>query len=152
MDAYCSLLKTHDHGIAVLTPFGAAAQMKAVLVAVAANFTAPAKQIAAAFQLKTGDAVVLSFGSSGQFYSEITQGAPFEVFLSADAKHPKKLESGGLTVPGTLFPYAVGKSGSEWIVPDPYYSPIVQDAVLLKDGANDPASEAGMMLNRYEIA
>ena len=59
-------------------------------VAVAANFTEAAKEIAAAFRAKTGHEAVLSFGASGQFYTQITQGAPFQVFLSADDARPKK--------------------------------------------------------------
>ena len=59
-------------------------------VAVAANFTEPAKEIAAAFEKATGDKVTLSFGSSGQFYTQIANGAPFEVFLSADADRPAR--------------------------------------------------------------
>jgi molybdate transport system substrate-binding protein len=78
-------------------------------VAVAANFTEPAKEIAAAFKAKTGHEAVLSFGSSGQFYSQITQGAPFQVLLSADDARPKKLVDDGLAVPGSNFTYAVGK-------------------------------------------
>jgi molybdate transport system substrate-binding protein len=80
-----------------------------VPVAVAANFTEPAKEIAAAFAAKTGDHVVLSFGSSGQFYTQITQGAPFEVFLSADADRPQRLEHEGQGAPGTRFTYAIGQ-------------------------------------------
>ena len=52
-------------------------------VAVAANFTDPAKEIAAAFKAKTGHEAVLSFGSSGQFYTQIKQHAPFQIFLGA---------------------------------------------------------------------
>ena len=58
-----------------------------VQVAVAANFTAPAKEIAAAFAGKTGHHVVLSFGATGGLYTQITQDAPFEVFLAADEAH-----------------------------------------------------------------
>ncbi len=78
-------------------------------VAVAANFTEPAKEIAAAFKAKTGHEVVLSFGASGQFYSQITQGAPFQVLLSADDARPKKLIDDGLAVPDSRFTYAIGK-------------------------------------------
>ena len=80
-----------------------------VNVAVAANFTAPAKEIAAAFRQKTGHEAVLSFGSSGQFYTQITQAAPFGVFLSADQDRPKKLADSGLGVPDSRFTYAIGK-------------------------------------------
>ena len=78
-------------------------------VAVASNFTDTAKEIAAAFQAATGDEAVLSFGASGQFYTQITKGAPFEVFLSADADRPKKADADGLSVPGSRFTYAVGR-------------------------------------------
>ncbi len=78
------------------------------VVAVAANFTEPAKAIAAAFTKATGDTATLSFGASGAFYTQMTHGAPFEVFLSADAERPAKLEADGLTVPGSRFTYAVG--------------------------------------------
>ncbi len=78
-------------------------------VAVAANFTEAAREIAAAFKAKTGHEAVLSFGASGQFYTQITQGAPFQVLLSADDARPKKLVDDGLAVPGSNFTYAVGK-------------------------------------------
>jgi molybdate transport system substrate-binding protein len=78
-------------------------------VAVAANFTDAAKEIAAAFKQKTGHEAVLSFGASGQFYTQITQGAPFQVFLSADDSRPKKLVEDGLAVAESRFTYAIGK-------------------------------------------
>ena len=80
-----------------------------VPVAVAANFTEPAKDIAAAFQRATGDTAVLSFGASGQFYAQITHGAPYQVFLSADVDRPFKAEQAGVGVPGSRFVYAIGK-------------------------------------------
>jgi len=89
-----------------LAPAALAAE---VPVAVAANFTEPAKEIAAAFAARTGNHAILSFGSSGQFYTQITQGAPFEVFLSADPDRPKRIEQEGLGVPGTRFTYAIGQ-------------------------------------------
>jgi len=78
-------------------------------VAVAANFTEPAKEIAAAFKAATGHSAILSFGSSGQFYAQMARGAPYEVFLSADADRAKKAEQDGLGVAGTRFTYAVGR-------------------------------------------
>lgn len=89
---------------------GAAAPASAdeTQVAVAANFTQPAKEIAAAFAAATGHKAILSFGSSGQFYTQIAHGAPYEVFLSADAERPTKAEQEGLAVPGSRFTYAVG--------------------------------------------
>jgi len=78
-------------------------------VAVAANFTAPAKEIAAAFKAKTGDEAALSFGASGQFYAQMQQGAPYQVFLSADADRPKAAVEAGLAVADSRFTYAIGK-------------------------------------------
>ena len=78
-------------------------------VAVAANFTEAAKEIAAAFRARTGHDAVLSFGSSGQLYTQITQDAPFEVMLSADDERPRKLVADGLGVAESRFTYAVGK-------------------------------------------
>jgi molybdate transport system substrate-binding protein len=80
-----------------------------VQVAVAANFTAPMKEIAAAFEAATGHKVVSAFGSTGKFYSQIKNGAPFEVLLAADSETPKKLATEGAAVPGTQFTYAIGK-------------------------------------------
>lgn len=97
--------------LATLSLLSAAAPASAadVQVAVAANFTEPAKEIAAAFAAKTGNHAILSFGSSGQFYTQVTQGAPFEVLLSADSDRPKRIEQEGLGVPGTRFSYAIGQ-------------------------------------------
>lgn len=79
-----------------------------VQVAVAANFTAPMQQIAIEFEKDTGHHALLSFGSTGQFYAQIKNGAPFQVFLAADEKTPAKLDGEGMTVPGSRFTYAVG--------------------------------------------
>ncbi|KAF1021274.1 MAG: Molybdate-binding protein ModA [Pseudomonas sp.] len=79
-----------------------------VQVAVAANFTAPIQAIAADFEKDTGHKLVASFGATGQFYTQIKNGAPFEVFLSADDTTPKKLDDEGATVKGSRFTYAVG--------------------------------------------
>lgn len=79
-----------------------------VSVAVAANFTAPMNAIAAEFEKDTGHKALLAFGSSGKFFAQIQNGAPFQVFLSADTSKPEKLEQMGLVVPGTRFTYALG--------------------------------------------
>ena len=86
----------------------AVAHADEVQVAVAANFTAPMKIIAADFEKDTGHKATLAFGSSGKFYAQIKNGAPFQVFLSADDAKPAKLEKEGLTVPGSRFTYAIG--------------------------------------------
>lgn len=79
-----------------------------VQVAVAANFTAPIHALAASFEQDTGHKLVASYGATGQFYTQIKNGAPFEVFLSADDSTPQKLENEGDTVKGSRFTYAVG--------------------------------------------
>lgn len=84
------------------------AQAAEVNVAVAANFTAPMKQIAADFEKATGHKVVLAFGASGKFYAQIKNGAPFQLMLSADDEKPIQLEKDGLAVPGSRFTYAIG--------------------------------------------
>ena len=216
----------------------AAAHADVVQIAVAANFTAPAKALAEVLAKTTGHEAKLSFGATGAFYTQIKNGAPFVVFLAADDERPLKLEKEGDTVPGTRFTYATGqlvlwsakpgvvddqgavlksgqfnklaianpklapygaaavqtmeklglaaalqpklvtgesigqtytfiatgnaelgfvalsqvleggklKGGSAWIVPAKYHEPIVQDAVVLKRAANNPAAKAWMAL------
>lgn len=86
-----------------------AAQAGEVKVAVAANFTGAAKEIGARFEASTGHKAVFSFGSTGQLYTQISQEAPFEVFLSADQERPQKAADENLAVAGTLFTYATGR-------------------------------------------
>ena len=93
----------------ILTSLAAQAQAGVTHVAVAANFTEPAKEIAALFKQKTGHEAVLIFGASGAFFTQITHSAPFEVFLSADAERPQAAIDGGFAVPDSLFTYAIGK-------------------------------------------
>lgn len=206
----------------------ALAEKALVHAAVAANFTEAAKEIAVLFKAKTGGEVVFSFGSSGQLYTQITQDAPFEIFLSADDARPKQAVEAGFGLTESRFTYAIGKlvlwsrqpdgvqgaqtlaagafakvsianpaaapygvaavetlkalklyeatqrkivqgnsiaqafqfvdtgnaelgfvalsqlagqkAGSRWIVPQEYYTPIRQDAVLLKKGAGNAAA------------
>lgn len=219
-------------GLAIATLAASPALAAQTNVAVAANFTEAAKDIAAAFKQKTGHEAVLSFGSSGQLYTQITQDAPFQIMLSADDERPKKAIADGLGVADSRFTYAVGKlvlwsktagfvtgedtlksgafaklsianpaaapygaaaietlkalklydtiqpkivqgnsiaqafqfidtgnaeigfialsqlanntSGSRWLVPQNLYTPILQDAVLLKKGASNEAATAFM--------
>jgi molybdate transport system substrate-binding protein len=77
-------------------------------VAVAANFTDAANEIAAILEERTGHEAILSFGSTGQLYTQITQEAPFEVFLAADQERPRLAVEEGFAVPGTQFTYAIG--------------------------------------------
>lgn len=93
---------------AVALLWAAAARAGETSVAVAANFTEPATEIARLFTEKTGHVATLSFGASGQFLTQISQGAPFQVFLSADAARPSTAIADGLAVEGSQFTYAVG--------------------------------------------
>ena len=95
--------------LSLLSAFSQAAAAGQTNVAVAANFTEPAKEIAALFKQKTGNEAILSFGASGPFFTQIAHEAPFQVFLSADEERPKAAIDQGYAVPGSLFTYAIGK-------------------------------------------
>jgi len=218
----------------LLTTLAWSARADEVQVAVAANFGGPFQKISADFAAETGHKAVVITGSTGKFYAQIKEGAPFEVLLAADDETPKKLEAEGLAVKGQSFTYAKGKLvlwsakpgyvdangevlskgdyahlslanpklapygaagvetlkalglyekvspkivlgdnitqaqqfvatgnaelgfvalsqvappdkpavGSWWVVPGKYYTPILQDAALLKKGENNPAAAA----------
>ncbi|CAN7616390.1 molybdate ABC transporter substrate-binding protein [Devosia sp. LjRoot16] len=96
-------------GVSLLALIIGPASAADVSAAVAANFTKPAEELGAAFTAKTGDTVSFSFGATGVLYTQISQGAPFEVFFSADNKRPAQAVKEGFAVDGTVFTYAVGK-------------------------------------------
>lgn len=96
-------------GAGLLASVASAAGAAEVSVAVAANFTRPAEEIGAAFTAATGHSVSFSFGATGMLYAQISQGAPFEVFLAADNQRPARAVAEGYAVDGTVFTYAVGK-------------------------------------------
>jgi molybdate transport system substrate-binding protein len=96
-------------GLVVVCSSLSAVQASEVKVAVAANFAAPMQKIAAAFAQDTGHQAVLAFGSTGKFYAQIKNGAPFEVLLAADDETPARLEREGQAVAGTRFTYAIGR-------------------------------------------
>lgn len=89
----------------VAASFSAAAEE--INVAVAANFTAPIKEIAAMYEKESGNTILASFGATGQFYAQIKNGAPYQILFAADAKTPKKIVEEGLGVDAK--PYAFGK-------------------------------------------
>src|SRR5579862_3010454 len=93
------------------TPASQAAQKPCgtVTVAAASDLTDAMNEIEANFEKASGCTVRASAGSSGNFLSQIENGAPFDVFFSADIAYPKKLEAEGLAVPGSTYLYAVGK-------------------------------------------
>ncbi len=80
-----------------------------IRIAVASNFIGAMTVLSETFELKTGHQVVLMFGSTGKHYAQIRNGAPFDLFFSADQERPERLENEGIAVPETRFTYAVGK-------------------------------------------
>src|SRR6267143_1549211 len=80
-----------------------------IAVAAAADLKFAMGELAANFEKQTGNSVNVTYGSSGNFFSQIQNGAQFDLFFSADVEYAKKLEAGGLAEPGTLYNYAVGR-------------------------------------------
>jgi molybdate transport system substrate-binding protein len=96
-------------GNETLSPQAAAKPCGTVTVAAASDLTYAMNEIAANFEKATGCKVRLSMGSSGNFLTQIENGAPFDVFFSADIAYPKKLEAESLAAPGSTYLYAIGK-------------------------------------------
>ena len=94
---------------ALLATSALPAVAESVNVAVAANFTAVAEDLAALFETESGHDVVLSFGATGQLYAQISQAAPFGVFLAADIARPQLAIEEGHGVEGSFFVYAEGQ-------------------------------------------
>lgn len=80
-----------------------------VFVAVASNFAAPMQRLISLYASRASDEVTLSAGSTGALYAQIRNGAPFDIFLAADAAHPQQLEAAGDAVPGSRYTYALGR-------------------------------------------
>jgi molybdate transport system substrate-binding protein len=95
--------------LAILFCFPAFATAQEIVVAAAADLSSVFPDVAARFEKETGKKVKLNFGSSGQFLLQIENGAPFDLFFSADLQYPQRLESEGLTQPGSIYKYAIGK-------------------------------------------
>jgi molybdate transport system substrate-binding protein len=82
---------------------------EALTIAAAADLNFAFKDLVAEFEKKSGTHVKLSLGSSGNFFSQIQHGAPFDLYFSADVRYPQKLVQTGHAVPGSLYRYAVGR-------------------------------------------
>ena len=80
-----------------------------ITIAAASDLNFAFKDIVAEYERTTGNHVRLALGSSGNFYAQIQNGAPFDLYFSADIAYPRKLEEAGLTVSGSLYPYAIGR-------------------------------------------
>jgi len=78
-------------------------------VGVAANFTEVVERLEERFERETGHTLTISVGSTGKLYSQIANGAPFDVLLAADQARPERLEEEGLAVAGSRFTYATGR-------------------------------------------
>ncbi len=92
--------------VLLLTQLGAAQQ---ITVAAAADLQFAMQDIATRFEKESGKAVKVVYGSSGNFFQQIQNGGPFDLFFSANLDYAKKLETAGLTEPGSLYQYATGK-------------------------------------------
>ncbi len=120
-----------------------------VQVAVAANFSAPMQKIAQAFEQDSGHQVRLAFGSTGKFYAQIRNGAPFQLLLAADDTTPARLVAEGLGQADSRFTYATGRlllwSKQPGLVDE-------QGAVLRKTGAFERIALADPKLAPYGAA
>jgi molybdate transport system substrate-binding protein len=88
---------------------GARAQGKEIRIAAAADLKFAIGELSETFEKQTGIKVDVTYGSSGNFFSQLQNGAPFDLFFSADIAYPIELESAGLTEPGSLYEYAIGR-------------------------------------------
>jgi len=94
----------------LLVPCGVSlATAEEITVAAASDLNFAFKELVTEYEKTTGHHVKLTLGSSGNFFSQILNGAPFDLYFSADIGYPKKLEEAGLTVPGSLYLYAIGR-------------------------------------------
>jgi molybdate transport system substrate-binding protein len=80
-----------------------------IRIAAAADLKFAMGELSETFEKQTRTKVNVTYGSSGNFFTQMQNGAPFDLFFSADIEYPKKLEAAGLTEPGTLYQYAVGR-------------------------------------------
>jgi len=112
----------------------ARAQGREIRVAAAADLKFAMEELSQQFEKQTGTRVNVTYGSSGNFFSQIQNGAPFDLFFSADIEYPRKLEAVGLTEPGTLYEYAVGTIVI-WMSPDAKVDVTVQGWKALLDAS-----------------
>jgi molybdate transport system substrate-binding protein len=87
---------------------GSYARAQSVKIATAADLKFAMAELSSQFEKESGAKLDITYGSSGNFLTQIQNGAPFDLFFSADSEYPKKLEAAGLTDPDTLLEYAVG--------------------------------------------
>jgi len=112
-------IKTTVSLVAWLIVFFKPACAADVFIAVASNFSAPIQKITPLYEKESGNKVILSLGSTGGFYAQIKNGAPYQIFLSADTQTPNKLVQEGLALKETQFTYAIGRLAL-WSAKDNY--------------------------------
>jgi molybdate transport system substrate-binding protein len=95
--------------LVLLTAAKAQAQKQVVRVAAAADLKFALSEVASAYENQAGVKIETTYGSSGNLFSQLQNGAPFDLFFSADIEYPRKLEAAGLAEPGTIYMYAVGR-------------------------------------------
>ncbi|MGZ5545272.1 MAG: molybdate ABC transporter substrate-binding protein, partial [Limisphaerales bacterium] len=93
----------------LLLMFTSFVRAQEISVAAAADLNFALRDIAAKYQQQTGTTLKISFGSSGNFFTQIQNGAPFDLFFSADIEFPRQLQAAGLAEPGSVYSYALGK-------------------------------------------
>lgn len=128
--------------------FTGAAHADTISVAVASNFTAPMQKIAAQFKKDTGHKAELSFGATGKFYAQISNGAPFGILLAADDKTPAKIAQEGKGDAASRFTYAIGKLVL-WSQQDGY---VDANGEVLKSGKFQHVAIANPKLAPYGLA
>ena len=126
--------------VLLLIVIGGAATAEEIRIVAAADLNYVFRDIAARFEKETGNKVDLIFGSSGNFYSQIQSGAPFDLFFSADIQYPEKLESanadaGILAVSLALAP-EMKSSGRYVAIPESEYPPMKQAAIIVASSKN----------------
>jgi molybdate transport system substrate-binding protein len=94
---------------AVMFSAAVGAQVQEIRVAAAADLKFALSELAGQYEKQTGTKVNVTCGSSGNFFAQLQNGAPFDLFFSADMEYPRKLEAAGLAEPGTLYKYALGR-------------------------------------------
>jgi molybdate transport system substrate-binding protein len=125
-----------------------AAESRQVTVAAAADLSSALKEVAAAYQKKTGVEVKLSFGASGALTQQIENGAPFDVFFSADTDYPLRLTKGGYADESTLYRYALGRVVL-WVPQDSPLDPAKDEIKILLDPSVNKISIANPALAPY---
>ena len=128
--------------------FTGAAHAETISVAVASNFTAPMQKIAAQFEKDTGHKAELSFGATGKFYAQISNGAPFGILLAADDKTPAKIAQEGKGDAASRFTYSIGKLVL-WSKQDGY---VDDNGEVLKTGKFQHVAIANPKLAPYGLA